>query len=908
MARSKLMAAAVAMLLITQLVGAATSSHPTESPTLQPTLPPTQVYIDFPATYASRIGSSHPRIFLPRNLATYRALYNDPNPNEATQYLTSIVQGLMECASSADAATCDWRWEIGWPAAVLALVYQITGNGSYAQQACNVFVPPFEGVWLDVGGDVLTSLHWALAYDWLYGHSCMDQIVPGKGKTVQQFLADGLIGVSNTSCYMDDNLQSDIYHDSDRNIHTVAGHFFAGVVLQGESSMAPTLLSRGWTGWYVGLSTYYRQEPAPYNNLMTFPAVNFFKVASGSPTTVGSGVPLTGWDYGPGSDLSEGVYLYELMDDLGIIDDEHPEIKPFWKDGLSSFMRDVDPANALFKWLGDVQDPTDLDTFVGYLNSYITNCIYFADRMGYTTEAAWGRYFWTHMTQPSYYPEGYQDAWFMHSWNASAAMVDYSTTMPLNDVSSVGADQRAGFGTFRTAWNGPSSASATAQVTWGSVCAMGNYVVDHITNCAGSLHLWRNGDFLVTDPRGYGANTIGEIFNSLSILNPYYDPTVRPGADPTDIDYLVKGPLVYDDTVGTPYMEAGRQHDDVFYALVNLDNGYNMIATPYDDSCSGICMQPVANYSRHIAYDMGDIVVIVDRAVLQYQTDVALRFRNNGLNATTLPTSLSNALLKMPSDKGNYRTLIKILTTPPPTPWAITDEHTIYADGDYRIQTDQIGALARTKFPRAWSYNIVTALHVGKTALADTTLDSATVISSADSFGGCAVSLCVIVGLANGYKRASTTYTTPAGMSTGAKHIVTDLAPGCYAVNGGGVAVGGLVAVDNDFTIAFAASDGAAHTYAVTTDLVCTTAPSMQPTSHAPTSKPASQSPTTFVATTKAPTTHAPASTATTAKPTTTQKPTTHKPTTHKPTTRKPTTQKPTTHKPTTHKPTTSAG
>lgn len=137
------------------------------------------------------------------------------------------------------------------------------------------------------------------------------------------------------------------------------------------------------------------------------------------------------------------------------------------------------------------------------MNRY-TNAIFIAERYGYTKEAAWGRYFLDHLTAPSYgVADGDPMLWMVRSYNSSQPRIDgtTSTTNPLpryiND--GIGSDQRMIYGYFRSGWD--------KTATWGGFAGVGNYLVDHQHSIHGHFFLWRNGEYLTTEPHNYGGET-----------------------------------------------------------------------------------------------------------------------------------------------------------------------------------------------------------------------------------------------------------------------------------------------------------------------------------------------------------------------------------------------------------------
>jgi hypothetical protein len=193
-----------------------------------------------------------------------------------------------------------------------------------------------------------------------------------------------------------------------------------------------------------------------------------------------------------------------------------------------------------------------------------------------------------------------------------------------------------------------------------------------------------------------------------------------------------------------------------------------------------------------------------------------LRFRTQHPNA--LSTLVNYDTVSVPSDKGNYRTLIRVLTPKLSVPWVIAQEPWA-AVPDWQINTSMVGSQVRKTFADAMQHRIVTALHIGKSSAGNTALNNASMISSAPgSIGACAMSFCFVAAYNNATLRAAANYTTPSTMVANSRHLVADLdAGGCYSVTSsvsGTIASGQSVNV-NDNTLWFVVPTGGAQSISV---------------------------------------------------------------------------------------------
>jgi hypothetical protein len=734
----------------------------------------TQIYYNFPAKYLPAAPTQHPRIYIQNRLPALRALYNTVPQLDAVYAFQHDIDKLLTYTSACQ----DWRCDNGWPAAALALHWLITGNAASGQKACDVFLPHFTG---QASHTQATNLYYALAYDWLYHHPCF---------TAQKKadLRAKLIAWSDSTAVSDENI-SWIAHDSDRNIATTSGHFIAGLAIVGEDQAnGLKLLKRGWTGWKYGLNTY--------PGLPDFPVSQFFRASSQT------GIPLPGWDYGMMSDVQMAQNLFYVMDELGIINAEFPDLKQWWVNSLTYFMHSVDPANTHYHAVGDQQSSVNLADGGNYIWSYLSNCVFLAKHYGYTTEAAIGRSFLDVLHRPSYgVSEGDTMLWFMTSWNKTAPRLDFKTKAPRYTLGGLGTGQHMGIGMFRSSWTSSPLFSDAKQVTWGGFYGIGSYIVDHMHNSAGSFWLWRNGEYLLTEPVNYGGNEAAvypfTLWNSLAIPNE---------AVPNNNEsHDNGGPIVYFNQ-GSAYIKRGKADDKqkIFYALLNGDQNYNVPANPWA-TCTGLCRQPVSHYTRSFVYDgNSEIVFLIDRVDLARSRPAGLRFRTQ--NSTVLSTLVDNNTVSVPSDKGHYRTLIRVLKPATSTAWEIAKEpwSTILT---WQIDPTLAGSQVHKNFATALQHRIVTVLQMGKSNAGNTALNNATMISSAlGSIGGCASSFCFIASNSNLALRSAVNYTTPSTMLANSRHLVADLAVGsCYSVISsvsGTIATGQAVNV-NDNTLLF---------------------------------------------------------------------------------------------------------
>jgi len=708
----------------------------------------TQIYHPFPAKYLPSEPQKHPRIYLQNRISQLKKLYFTTPELPAVAAFKHDIRKLLTYTTACQ----DWRCANGWPAAALALDWLITGNSASGKKACEVFLPHFDG---NASHTQETNVYYALAYDWLFHHPCFtdDQKLNLRTKLVRW---------SNTTAAADE-MPTWIVHDSDRNIATTAGHFISGLAILGEDrNNGLKLLKRGWTGWKYGLNAY--------DLLPDFPVSKFFS------TSTETGIPLPGWDYGMMSDVHIAQNLFYILDELGVIEQEFPELKKWWANSLIYFMHSVDPANTHWRWIGDQQSSVELAEYTGYVWSYLSNCVFLAEHYGDKNTAALGRSFLDQLRHPNYgMSDGDTMLWFMTTWLNSAPRRNF-TTAPRYVLGGLGPNQNMGIGMFRSAWNSPNSSSDTTQVIWGGFYGIGSYIVDHMHNSAGSFWLWRNGEYLLTEPINYGGNVAAlypfTLWNSLSIPNE---------AVPNNNEaHDNGGPIVYFNQ-GPAYLERGLADEKrkIFYALLNADKNYNVPENIWA-SCTGVCRQPVKKYSRAFVYDgSSGIIFLVDRVDLARARPAGLRFRTQ--NPSVLSKLIDQNTVSVPSDQGNYQTLIRVLTPESPEPWEIAPEPWNLVP-NWQIDSKMIGSQVHKDFASGLTHRIVTVLHTNKSSAANS-LNSASLISSTQSLGACALSFCLITATKNATLRNSVNYTTPHSMAAQSRHLVTDLdARGCYSV------------------------------------------------------------------------------------------------------------------------------
>lgn len=746
----------------------------------------TQSYYSLPAKYLPDNPKQHPRIYLKNRLNGLRQLYYATPQTEAVKAFKHDIDKLLSYHTACE----DWRCDNGWPAAALALHWLITGNKASGQKACDVYLPYFSG---QSANNQRTDLYYALAYDWLYHHPCFTGAVKAN-------LRKKLITWSNDTAAADE-AGSWIAHDTDRNIAATSGHFLGGLAILGEDkSNGLKLLKRGWTGWKYGLNTL---------SLPDFPVSEFFS------SSLETGIPLPGWDYGMMSDVHMAQNLFYVLDELGIINGEFAELKPWWANSLQFFMHSVDPANTHYHWLGDQQNSLVLAEGGGkYIWSYLSMCVFLADHYGYKKQAAMGRAFLDQLRKPSYgISEGDTMLWFLSSWPKKAQRLDYKTQAKRYVVAGIGPKQHMGMGLFRSDWFAKPPYADSEKVTWGGFYGIGSYTADHMHNSAGSFWLWRNGDYLLTEPLNYGGNEAAiypfTLWNSLSIPNE---------AVPNNNEaYDNGGPIVYFNQQSA-YLELGRADDKqkLLYTRLNADHSYNVPENIWAE-CSGTCRQPVKKYTRSFVYDgKTELVFLVDRVDLARTRPVGLRFRTQ--NPTVLSTQLANDRVSVPSEQGTHQTLIRVLTPQTTDAWTIAPEPWANSVDNWQIQTSMIGSQVHKSFAPALQHRIITLLQPTQANSATTALNNAALISSAKALGACASRFCFIAHKQNAAVYSQLSYNTPASTLAQARHLVADLAPGCYSISG---SVSGVLATNqavnaSDHSLLFTVPEGGAQTLSIT--------------------------------------------------------------------------------------------
>jgi len=505
-------------------------------------------------------------------------------------------------------------------------------------------------------------------------------------------------------------------------------------------------------------------------------------------------------------DLANSWYV---LDELGYV---NSKLKSWWATTIVNLIHNVDPANTHFRWLGDTQSDPYFDSYSGYIWSFTTNCIYNAERYGYTKEAAWGRFFLDNLSHPTWgIPEGDTMLWFTRSYDSTATRTDYrsDSTFPRYVVGGIGTDQRMGFGYFRSDFS--------ASATWGGFAGVGNYLVDHMNNIHGSFFFWRNGEYLTTDPHQYGGEEAGPIWNSLAI--------------PNYAEYDEGGPVRYYNQ-GPAYLERGRvvtgSTGDMFYAMLNADHSYNL---PYNQwaTCQ-VCRTPVDTYRRHFVYDGSDFALVVDWVDLAAPAWTAWRIRTNG--HSTAPTKVGTNELNLPSDKGGYRTLVRFLyPVPSSVSWTITDEVKAYSSvNSWQIDDKQRGyACAANNTAKLTKHIWITALHLGTSSSGNTQLNSATLVNDANGNPIGALFGSMIFITMDGFFTIPLSFTTPSGTPSGARVLVADLPGGCYSVSADGTDLGLFPVYPEDNTAFFAVPKSGKQVITITTATGCPIIPSVPP-------------------------------------------------------------------------------
>jgi hypothetical protein len=734
--------------------------------------------IKFPTQYyPSKASATSPRLWIKNDIPRLKQVYADTT-NDATNIYRKEVTKMMGYTK----ANQDWRYASGWPFAALALAYQLTGDAKYGTKAISTYLSDFDGV-PKVIGRLQSITHYGLGYDWLRGH-------PDFTQSVRDDLAKKIIQWSDKEFESDTTKPSYVAQDSDHLTASTTSHFVCGCALYGDYDRAVDLMDRGWTGVKIG-----------YNNNTLIPYVSIEDMYN----KTRNGHPLPGWDYFWMSDGWDLQNLMYVLDELGYVNDV---VKNWYPRALVNFIHNVDPANTHYRWLGDTQSEVFLNDFSGYIWSFISNVIYMCERYGFKTEASQGRYFLDRLNHtPWGVAEGDPMLYMARKYGKDDKQIDYTTSktdsLPRYTVyDGLGIDQRNGFGYFRGSWSDKNT-------TWGGFAGVGNYLVDHMHAIHGSYFLWRNGEYLVTDPHNYGGETAGEIYSSLSIPNPK--------------EYSMGGPIFYYNEAPA-FMERGKtitdsSSGDLYYSMLNADHSYNK---PYNkwDTCVG-CAQPVKTYKRNFLYDGTDNVYIIDKVNMNYANYTAWRIR--GQNQSIPPKQIGSDTLSLPSDKGGYRTLVKILE-PAGITWNIFNEVEKFKGKveSHTIDQKMWGYSVRAQDAPSTTHLWLAALHIGTAGSGTNQLDNAVKFSNAKFVGMFAGKTIFVVGK-DIYLESSVTYDTPSGTPAGARHVVGDIVPGCYKISG---SVDGSLDLQNTFdmdnTLIFTAKSAGTQTITIAVGSGCT--------------------------------------------------------------------------------------
>ena len=823
----------------------------------------TQSYAAFPRAYASRANAtSRPRLLL-SNAALLDALRRKWGSDDPAAVAFQARADGLKGASCASNYFCDQ----GYGAALLSLAYVVSGDEAYGQSVCDEHLAIFTGTYANVGGNWMADTNWALVYDWLHSHSCFTA-------SRKQTLRNKLISFSNGAAAESEKPDSSIAHDSDMNNNAVQSHLLGCLAILGDGSddSATQMCDRGWTGLMFGFDAN--------DALPAFPVVDMYR------NTSGSGLPLPGYEYGPGDDVPGFQPLLSVLDDLGVVDDAGigAAIKDFFPNAIENFIRFFDPAWTHWHWYSDTQDDTTLQgQAASALPTFISMLVYWAERFGFPDQASSGRFFLdTFLSKRNYIASSDEIWWFLRSWNSSAPRVAYTVNASnpaapwLNAVSGLCTDasQRTGVATFRSAWTSTKSPADAKQVTWGGMTATGYYVQDHMQPDFANVWFWRNGEYLLTDIRSYSGPEVTAPFNSLGVVTPAH----------TGFD--LKAMLPVYDPAGAPFMARGRARrgQGLIYAVVNEDQSFNLFPNPFA-ACKGACRGPVANASRHLLWSSdvnsgGNIALIVDRVVLHPAgaptTKVYIRWRNNApLKApVVVASSATNNVVSMySSGTSSYRTLIKVMNVNAALTWTTINEKTALGANDYHIDGTQRGYRVQAQLPAGrTSYDVFTALNFDKAAAGTTQLNDAAMVtcrpSSGSCAGACAGQLCLVLGprgLGTSAFVSRIEYVTPSTMKPSATHVVGDLDASVQAYDvcvNGAVLQSGVVVDSSDAAVEFSLGvgwSGAVHVAVVVSGSGCpasavSSAPTKKPTKRptsTPTKKPTS-------APTKRPTTKRP--------------------------------------------------
>ncbi len=634
------------------------------------------------------------------------------------------------CDSMVDQDTDNDPWDLGWLpqnyTAPLALLWQLTGDHRYADRAVELM----DSISLDLsdsgpyGGDPDHALwhYMGLTYDWLYDRLTTEQRQAWQVRLKQ--VSDRLWEAYN---------ESNLFHDTDRNLLTAMYHLTLGAALYGDDTAgAVTLLDRAWQGWSKGYGA-----ARPNGELLE--------------RCLG-GVWPTGMQYLPATD-GMGIAGFQMTLQTACqydINTQQPVIAPFWGNVIRSLVHLTDPSREHIAPTGSWENPTTI-LEQPWLRRLVILAAFFAKRAGDGDMADLARGY-LHAVGLDQVDINDPFSCLMFGDPQAPAVSPYTgpagKRLPLVRLA-----KEPDFLFFRDSWK----TTANRGIFRGD----GTLPVDHQTPDHGHFSLWRKGVCLTNGARNYMSLCNGNFFNTLSIENHYtFDGT------------SCGGTALLDGETPARISRYRTQKDPVqfAYAMMNGDGQWNPNPDNPDFEGEGIWSN-VTTYRRHFFWS-GDHVVILDR--LRTKIPGFAKYR---LRALTEPTVTGNVVAQL-SQNGQQKLMQKTLT-----PFHVTiekkDESVLFSQIDENdLNSSEKAWQTVISMAPATRHNILNVIRTGPADMNDFgRLDH---LAGGD-FTGVRMENWVITFAEEEVLRSGTTYQVVQAQGN-THHLVADLVPGTWHV------------------------------------------------------------------------------------------------------------------------------
>ncbi len=513
--------------------------------------------------HAQMPQAAHPRIFLDDSTITQlkmRVAANTPEWQSIREYLTNY------------ATEAPWGTQFLDGIPTFALAYLLTGDTTYANRALYFLdnwvttlkaTQPFE-----VSGDDYAHLYETvgIGYDWLYNY-------PGFSATKKRQVFEMMNRVFLYGQTSWENGGGDFEvdpHDSDQIIGGAKTAFIWGAATYGDNPEAETMIKRSRELWKTFVNRWILRSIGgvwPEGSQYSYNTLGFLLSYSEAERTA------TGKDYWT----------------------ENPTILPFPKNVIRALLWLTPPGNDHLLTYNDQED--DNAHYWGRRNHTVALATFIAERLGFSEEAAYGRY-WIRELCPNNLD---MNLWQLFLWyDRSKPHTNYFTQNLPGTYFSAGTD----WSFLRSNWTKQTSYS-TFSATWTNV--------DHQFSDGGHFNIWRNGEYLTRQVRHYDfVFTIdgkeqrydGEASNILLIQSDYEDDS-----------YVNRmGSPEFFESAGEPKITRYRSEQQPLfaYSFAKLGESYNRLYDQWGGNSSR-----VTSYTRQFVQIAPDFYIVYDRVRTQ---------------------------------------------------------------------------------------------------------------------------------------------------------------------------------------------------------------------------------------------------------------------------------------------------